>query len=70
MQKRYIVFPGRVPSRNDGQWHYIDAPSLMRLYRVRPEECMVVRGEAALLGLPKGLIPLVPRYDGNYELPE
>lgn len=64
--KRYLVRPGVVWSKTDGERHYIDAHRLMDLYRVNPAECVIerpgVRGE--------GLILLAPRSDGNYTLPE
>lgn len=64
--KRYLVLPGNVRSRNDGQIHFINAFELMRLYCVRREECIIWR-EGMALDV-SGLTPLQPRYDGKYPL--
>jgi len=66
--KKYVLFPGYVRSRNDGDRHYIDAPKLAQLYGVRLGECVIAneRGHSALLGL----IELHPRSDGLYTSPE
>lgn len=69
MKPVYVLFPGEIISRNDGQRHHITAPTLARLYGVNYRECMVVydqihyRAEAHH-------VHLHPRYDGNYTLPE
>lgn len=70
---KYLVIPGHIPSKNDGQMHYVGYSTLVRLYRVDPDECT----DCAPLLLPDGgqyipakpLIELRPRYDGNYTLP-
>lgn len=64
---RYVVIPGWVASKYDGELHYIDAPTLMRLYRVKPSECVISsighkNGE--------GLIRLRPRHNGVYNIIE
>lgn len=74
---KWVVFPGRVRSRTDGDEHYVGAAQLMRLYGVRPQECMVadpVGSRAVYAATVRdadrlGLVPLVPRGDGNYTLP-
>lgn len=38
---RYVLCPGMVISRNDGQQHYIGAMALARLYGVDPKECEI-----------------------------
>lgn len=75
MKKKFAVYPGNVKSKNDGDWHYINAPTLMRLYQVDPKECVVMRQgrlihiedvgniEAEMLGL----IHLRPLYSGDYD---
>lgn len=68
--KRYVLYPGRVRSKNDGELHYISAKMLARLYGVALEECYVFRPGPGQEGLPEGLIHLSPQYDGDYTLPE
>ena len=64
---RYVVYPGYITSKNDGQFHYITAAKLMQLYKVNPRECIVYREN---LGLDVSkLTQLHPRYDGNYKVP-
>jgi hypothetical protein len=67
--KRYLLRPGPVRSRTDGQLHHVGARELARLYGVPMSECLVSRGDTR--GLEFGrLIVLAPRYDGDYRLPE
>lgn len=68
--KKYLVYPGWVRSCSDGQMHWISARMLMSLYRVNPNECLTLVDNGP--GQPiddEHLLPLVPRQDGNYELP-
>lgn len=66
---KYVVIPGQVMSQSDGQIHYIDAPALMRLYKVNPKECVVKHGDQRDLGKDfSNLIRLRPRSNGDYEL--
>jgi hypothetical protein len=67
MKKKYVITPGSVFSRIDGQRHYITAPQLMRLYGVTQDECVIVN--PMFEKPPEGLIVLAPRYDGQYTLP-
>lgn len=68
---RFLVRPGWVTSRTDGQRHWITADKLMRLYLLRREEC-IVEGEPSKLHTTgprfdtRHLIQITPRYDGNY----
>lgn len=72
--KRYLVIPGTVTSKDDGEHHFVSASELMKLYGVDPAECTIVRRnviegiEISLDGHPKNLIQLSPREDGNYSL--
>ncbi len=69
---RYLLCPGQVMSKTYGQYHYVGANDLARLYGVRMDQCEVrPSSPSARLGWrPKaGLIALHPRYDGNYTLP-
>lgn len=70
MKKQYIVYPGFIHSRNDGDLHYISFGRLMRLYNVHPHECI----NASVKGILNGMditdkIQLFPDYSGKYELP-
>ena len=76
MKPKYVICPGKVTSKTDGQRHYVGPMQLMRLYGVDPRECEIHEpaswwtasdyrmAEERQLGLPR----LGPRYDGNYEL--
>jgi hypothetical protein len=73
---RYAIYPGSVGSRSDGDVHHITAGQLRALYRVRQDECIVVYPHESFdpskrekLERASNLIPLTPRYDGNYTLP-
>ena len=81
MTIKYALRPGPVISKTDGDRHFIDAGTLMNLYRVPSHECIVIpwdvprsreRERQLLLErvLAMGLIHLHPRYDGDYTLPE
>ena len=72
--KRYLILPGKVFSKNDGELHHIDAPTLMRLYNVDPDECVVVHNEGVhgrqgfASEFLDSLLWLAPRYDGDYHI--
>lgn len=80
MSARYLLCPGAVRSRTDGQLHEVGARQLAMLYGVSMSECTVLpepNSRNALLRiylqdrLASGeLIALRPRYDGRYKLPE
>lgn len=62
---RYVICPGEVISRSDGQIHFIGRGQLASLYGLAPGEYRVVgaiRGQE----LRPGEIALRPRYDGKY----
>lgn len=77
MKPKFVLCPGMVTSKTDGDMHYIGAMQLARLYGVNACECEIY--EPAPWWPPsyyqmaeerhKGLIRLDPRYDGNYSLP-
>ena len=77
MKPKYVVCPGKVTSKNDGQEHYIGPMQLMRLYGVDSRECEIYEPapwwpqsyyqEAEKRQ--QGTIRLYPRYDGDYSLP-
>lgn len=75
MTQRYLLCPGQVRSRRDGDFHFIGASRLAHLYGVRMSECVVLdtsmRGPARLLleRVQAGeLVKLEPCYDGDYGL--
>lgn len=70
MNEKYLVIPGNVLSKSDGDEHFISAQQLMELYGVNPSECIVIDSpHKALSILDNDYIVLRPRYDGNYNLP-
>lgn len=75
MEKLYAIYPGEVASRHDNDWHHISAAQLAHLYRVPMEICVIVdRGDYAKpwrrdhVAYAATLIPLRPRYNGDYSL--
>ena len=64
--RKYVLCPGVVTSESDGQWHYIGAARLARLYGVSLGECEVWNDR---FHENTSLTVLAPRYDGNYQLP-
>lgn len=70
MRKRYVVYPGPVVSRTDGDVHEVPAENLIRLYGVDRRECVIVRpGDIGGRRI-DGLIPLRPDPSGRYKVPE
>jgi hypothetical protein len=68
---RYVLFPGEVLSRTDGDRHWIHAGQLHHLYQVGRHPFIVVLDgvEQRTLSMYKeraGDIPCRPRYDGDY----
>jgi hypothetical protein len=75
---RYLLCPGEVTSRHDGQSHHVGVAQLAALYRVPMSECFVLpspvpdyRARNDLLArADRGeLVALHPRFDGDYRLP-
>lgn len=66
--KRYILRPGWVTSRHDGDRHYIKAPALARLYDVPMGECVVIPQGQSLVGFHEidRFKILCPRANGKY----
>ena len=82
MTARYLLCPGDVRSRSDGQWHHVGASELARLYGVPMAACLVLparergalgggRARVAMLArADRGeLVALWPRANGDYRLP-
>lgn len=76
----YLLCPGPVRSRTDGDWHHIGARQLAHLYRVPMDECVVLPPPGRELfplerlrlieRADRGeLIALKPRADGDYRMP-
>ncbi len=69
---RYLVYPGWVTSKNDGDMHYISYAVLCTLYGVNRERCLDASPTSFMT---KGydrdyldsLIKLTPRVDGDYK---
>lgn len=79
MTARYLLCPGLVRSRTDGDSHHIGSALLATLYRVRISDCIVMPAQrpenhsariALLSRVERGeLVALHPRSDGDYRLP-
>ena len=65
---KYLVCPGEVISKTDGDIHYISADRLIRLYNVDPRECLIKPKRGTSWTAPVGLITLTPRFDGDYKI--
>jgi len=70
LEKRFVILSGPVQSQTDGDWHFVGAMELVRLYQVEVNECEFLfdSGPPGMLrnALDRGLIPLRPLYGGNY----
>ena len=68
--KKYLICPGNVISKKDGDEHYISAQQLIQLYGVNPKECKIINSVEEAAGLRGSeYIVLSPRYNGDYSLP-
>lgn len=72
MEKKFLVIPGVVRSKWDGDSHWITASQLMTLYKVNPAECIIFPEELGTSAWKyvernyKQLIKLEPQYLGDY----
>lgn len=69
---RYILHPGYIKSKTDGEMHYIGAKELAHLYKVDIHKCRICdfktpESMAGFRSLPDD-IHCYPRYDGNYPI--
>jgi len=64
---RYVLHPGYVTSKNDGDQHFIGGPRLAKLYGVDMRQC--VFGDVPEYREQEGDVHLCPDYHGNYTLP-
>lgn len=77
MQKKYVLCPGEVTSKHDGQRHYIGPMQLARLYGVDQRECEIYEPAPSWTEWDfrraeersRGLVRLTPRYNGDYTVP-
>ena len=68
---KYVVVPGFLRSKSDGQRHDISAQSLMHLYKVDRDECLIKYNDERDWGKDfSNLIHLYPDYHGKYEIPK
>lgn len=75
LRKVYLVIGDNVTSKTDGDRHYVNAHTLMRLYGLSMQECYLAEShdKVAIEQYQRhelDLIILQPRYDGNYNLKE
>lgn len=70
---KYVLCPGFITSKTDGDWHFISAQQLAELYRVPMSECVTMPDMSDPRNRnwykPQGAIELRPKYSGNYTLP-
>lgn len=65
--KKYILYPGYVRSKYDGELHLVTYGKLIELYKLNPKDC--IDGSKVFLFHEfnkNKLIHLSPREDGNY----
>ena len=66
----YVLHPGYVTSKNDGDRHFIDAPTLAKLYGVPLHQCLIydIRRPENIKGFVDNpnFKHLRPRYNGHY----
>lgn len=61
---RFVLFPGFVVSKADGDQHYIGETALRHLYRIPPDAACVTYYDGMLMR--DDDIECRPRYDGQY----
>lgn len=75
MRPRYVLHPGHVISKEDGQRHYVDARALMFLYKVHADDCVdpsnlpPFRHSDTSFKVDDSIIHLYPQSSGDYRLP-
>jgi len=66
----YVLHPGPVYSREDGQLHLINPHELARLYKVDLKNCVIDGGRTALVRYADvNYVDLYPCNEGRYEVP-
>jgi hypothetical protein len=69
MQKKYLLCPGNVKSKTDGDFHHISPVQLKNLYGVPMKECLIL-SRLTTVDQIENLIHLKPKYNGDYSLPK
>lgn len=67
--KRYLLHPGEVVSKTDGQRHFISSDQLIELYDLDRKKCVVYKpylSDKFPNDEYADLVDIVPRYDGEY----
>lgn len=72
MNKKYVLCPGYIRSKYDGEDHFISSRALINLYRVNPQECIDGNNPEKLRGYSKDQLRaftwLHPQYSvDNYD---
>lgn len=65
---KYMIHPGEVQSKNDGDIHFISYERLIELYGVPRQECLNADRPEHHRGLRVNLIHLYPRRYGKYTM--
>lgn len=70
--KKYVIHPGTVISKNDGQNHFITYRDLIYLYKLNPEECIDSRTQNPMTWESSEITlqHLFPKENGNYTTTE
>lgn len=66
MAVRFLVIPGWVFSRNDGDKHWVSIGDLMKLHHVNPDECLVFNEMWDVYRVGDPLTILSPSSSGEY----
>ena len=64
---KYALHPRHIPSKHDGDYHYISYFKLIQLYKLSPAECVDATGVHYRACIGNKMIHLYPRYHGDYE---
>lgn len=67
--RRYVLHPGFVRSRNDGERHWISFDRLAELYHLPLHDCSAYVSPAEEASGVIEVIHLFPRDNGDYSLP-
>lgn len=67
---RYIIHPGFITSKTDGDFHYVGYQQLVTLYKVDPRDCGLYSpvNFYPADSMYEYIVHLYPRWDGNYSL--
>ncbi len=65
--KKYLLHPGYVVSKTDGDRHYITSQMLMKLYNVPPKDCVTYIPFRRCTYDQDKLIDLYPMASGKYK---